>query len=115
MKMKLISIVLLVVGLGMLAMSTHLCFFNDVYDRLDSYHATAQDLYKQAIDAKGTSREAALLEEARAESAVAETAGLHARKTRRTGLLFGLAGLAAIVVSAVPVFISRRGASAGRE
>ena len=106
--MKIIAVVLLLAGLGLGALATYGYFFSDDYARCERYRSQAVSQLQQAQAAEGTARGAALLEEARGSSAVADVACRNASQTRQSAMLGIAGGLALIVVSLVLLFVGRK-------
>jgi hypothetical protein len=105
---KVIAVVLLLVGIGLSALGAYEYFFSGDQERCQRFNSLAEEKLNEARAAQGTPREAALMEEARVESAGAEAACRNARQTQQRAMLIGLGGLASIIVSVVLLVVSRK-------
>src|SRR5262245_4998062 len=105
---KIIAVILLVVGIGLSALGVYGYVFSEDHARCLESASRATELLAQSLAAKGTSREAELLEKYRSESAVEEMRCRYSRQTRRNGMSMGLGGLASIIASVALLVISRK-------
>ncbi len=105
---KIIAVVLLVVGIGLGALGVYLYFLSEDNARCQRFRSEAVALYEQALAAEGTPRGAALAEDGRVKTGVADVACRYASRTRQNGMLTGLGGLASIIASVVLLVISRK-------
>jgi hypothetical protein len=108
---KIIAVVLLLVGVGLIALGAYSYFFSGDQERCLRYRREAVEQFDQARAAEGTARGAALAEEARGTSAVADVACRNASQTRQNAMLMGLGGVVSIIASAVLLAVSRRRAA----
>jgi hypothetical protein len=106
--MKIIAVILLIVGIGLSAVGTYGFFFSADYEDCQRATSMAEEKLNEARAAQGTSREAALTEEARIEVDSEERLCRNARWTWQSALLLGLGGLTAIIVSVLLLVISRK-------
>ena len=105
--MKIIAAILLVVGIGLGVLSAGY-FFSEDSELCQRSNSLAEQKLNEARAAQGTSRGAALMQEARLEVDSAEWACRNARRTQQSALFSGLGGLTAIIVSVVLLVISRK-------
>lgn len=106
---KVIAVVLLLAGIGLGALGGYEYFFSSDQERCERFRSRAVELFDQARAAEGTPKGAALAEEARSESAVADVACENASQTRQRAMLMGLGGFASIIISVVLLVVSRKG------
>jgi hypothetical protein len=106
--MKIIGVILLVVGIGLSALGGYGYFFSDDYEQCRRASSMAEEKLNEARAAQGTSREAALIKEARMEVDSQEFFCRNAKRTEQGTMLAGLGGLAAIIVSIVVLVIRRK-------
>ena len=106
--MKIIAVILLAVGIGLGGLGTYGYFFSEDRARCQTLRSEALALSEQALAAEGTPKGAALSQEARETSGVADVACKNASQTQQTVLMTGLGGIAAIIVSVVLLIISRK-------
>lgn len=106
--MKIIAVILLVVGIGLSALGGYGYFFSDDYEQCRRADSIAEQKLNEARAAQGTTREAALIKEARMEADSQEFHCRNARRTERWTMFVGLGGIAAIIVSVVLLVIRRK-------
>ena len=106
--MKIIALVLLVVGIGLSALGAYGYFLNADQERCLSLRSEAVELFNKALAAEGTPRGAALTQEAREVSGVADVACSNARQTQQSALLAGLGGVTTVIVSVLLLVIARK-------
>ena len=105
---KIIAVVLLVVGIGLGALGVYGYFFGEDNARCQRFRSEAVRLYEQALAAEGTPRGAELEQQARVQSAVADSACRNAGQTQQKSMFMGLGGLASIIAAAVLLVMSRK-------
>jgi hypothetical protein len=106
--MKIIAVILLVVGIGLSALGGYGYFFSDDFEQCRRASLTAEEKLNEARAAQGTSREAALIKEARMEVDSQEFFCRNAKRTEQWTMLVGLGGFAAVIVSLVLLVIRRK-------
>ena len=106
--MKIIAVILMLVGIGLGSLSLYGYFFSEDQGRCESLRSEALALFEQARVAEGTPKGAALAEEARETSGVAEVACRNASQSQQSMLMLGLGGVVALIVSVLLIFISRK-------
>ena len=106
--MKIIAVILLVIGIGLSVTGGYGYFFSGDYEQCRKASSMAEDKLSEAHAAQGTSKEAALIKEARIEVDSEEFNCRNARRTEQWTMLVGLGGLAAIIISVVLLGVSRK-------
>ena len=106
--MKIIAIVLLVVGLGLMGTGAYLSYFIEEQTTCGRYLSAAQTKSAAAKAAAGTPKEASLKEEASAALAGAESVCSYARQSKQNGMLLMLGGLISIIAAIALLVFSRR-------
>jgi hypothetical protein len=106
--MKIIAVILLIIGIGLSALGGYGYFFSDDYEQCRRSSLMAEEKLNEARAAQGTSREAALIKDARIEVDSQEFNCRNAKRTEQWTMLVGLGGLAAIIVSLVVLVIRRK-------
>ena len=104
--MRIVSVILLLAGIGLSGLGAYAYFFSEDQKRCQSFRSEALELSEQARAAEGTPKGAALAEDARAASGAADVACANAKQTHQSVLLFGLGAFIAIVLSALIMLIS---------
>ena len=105
---KIISVALLVGGIGLSALSVYVYFFSEDFRQCERTTSEAERKLNEARAAQGTPREAEAVSEARmAVDSQTFWCG-HARQTQQSVMLMGLGGLALIIVSVVLLVSSRK-------
>ena len=105
--MKIIAVILLVLGLGLSALGAGF-FFSGDYEDCRRATSMAEEKLNEARAAQGTSREAALIKEARMEVDSQEFSCRNAKRSQQSAMLSGAGGLTAIIVSVVLLGVSRK-------
>ena len=105
---KIIAVVLLLAGIGLIALAAFGFLFSEDQANCHRYRSEAQAKLNEAMAARGTPREAALVREAREDSDLADQVCRQAGQTQQNMTLAGLGGLALIIVSIALLVISRK-------
>ncbi|MCM3872852.1 MAG: hypothetical protein ND895_19400 [Pyrinomonadaceae bacterium] len=103
--MKIIAVIVLVLGIGLSALGAGFLFSSDS-EVCQSYNRAAEEKLREADAARGTPREAELINEARMEVDSAERACRNAKRTQQSAMLAGPGGLAAIIVAVLLLVMS---------
>ena len=105
--MKIIAVIVLVLGIGLTALGAGFVFSAD-YENCQRDTAMAEQKLNEARAAQGTSREAALIKEARIEVDSQEYSCRNAKRSQQSAMLAGSGGVTAMILSVVLLVISRK-------
>lgn len=105
---RVIMIVLLLAGLGLGALGAYEFFLSGDQARCEQYRARTIDLLQKAQAAQGTPEAAALVNEARSETAVADVACENARQTRRRARLMWLGAVGVFILLGGFLWLTRK-------
>lgn len=105
---KIVAVILLVVGIGLIGTGIYLSYFIEEQTTCSRYLSEAERKSSAAKAAAGTPGEAALKEEANIAMSGAESVCGYARQSKQNGMLMMVGGLIAIVVSIALLIFSRR-------
>jgi len=106
--MKIIAVILLVVGIGVIGTGVYLSYFIEEQTTCPRYLSEAERKSSAARAAAGTPREAALREEASIAMSGAESVCSYARQSKQNGMFMMLGGLISIIASVALLIFSRR-------
>lgn len=105
---KIVAIILLVVGIGLIGIGVYLSYFIEEQTTCSRYLSDAERKSSAAKAAAGTPGEAALKEEASIAMSGAESVCSYAKQSKQNGMLMMLGGLISIIASVVLLIFSRR-------
>lgn len=103
---KIIALILLVAGIGLSGAGAYLYYLSEAHTECATYQSEAVRKLKAAQAAAGTPSGKALQEDASIAMAGAESVCLYAKQCKQNGMLMGIGGLIAIIISVALLTVS---------